>query len=163
MAKPLHTGVGQKHNINIELGDARNLRGILNFTYNDVAGVMKSSSRRNFSGDVSLSYRRKNLLFKNILSVVSNHSSDSPYGTFSDYVKMNPYWQAEDENGNILRWAEAAHNTLSYQSNLPTLDTLHSLQFRYANYFIRFFLLMLIDDIFRFLFDEYMNRCHEYN
>lgn len=117
MAKPLHTGVGQKHNINIELGDARNLRGILNFTYNDVAGVMKSSSRRNFSGDVSLSYRRKNLLFKNILSVVSNHSSDSPYGTFSDYVKMNPYWQAEDENGNILRWAEAAHNTLSYGSS----------------------------------------------
>ena len=58
---------------------------------------------------------------------------------------------------------KCAHNTLSYQSNLPTLDTLHSLQFRYANYFIRFFLLMLIDDIFRFLFDEYMNRCHEYN
>lgn len=84
MAKPLRTGVGQKHNINIELGDARNLRGILNFTYNDVAGVMKGSNRRNFSGDVSLSYRRKNLLFKNILSVVSNHSSDSPYGTFSD-------------------------------------------------------------------------------
>lgn len=117
MAKPLRTGVGQKHNINIELGDARNLRGILNFTYNDVAGVMKGSNRRNFSGDVSLSYRRKNLLFKNILSVVSNHSSDSPYGTFSDYVKMNPYWQAEDENGNILRWAESAHNTLSYGSS----------------------------------------------
>lgn len=32
MAKPLRTGVGQKHNINIELGDARNLRGVLNFT-----------------------------------------------------------------------------------------------------------------------------------
>lgn len=117
MAKPLRTGIGQKHNINIELGDARNLRSILNFTYNDVAGVMKGSNRRNFSGDVSLSYRCKKLLFKNILSVVSNHSSDSPYGTFSDYVKMNPYWQAEDASGNILRWAETAHNTLSYGSS----------------------------------------------
>lgn len=106
LSKPLHTGVGQKHNINIELGDARNLRGVINFTYNDVTGAMKGSYRRNFSGDVSLSYRRKNFLFKNILSVVSNHSADSPYGTFSDYVKMNPYWRATDDNGNVVRWAE---------------------------------------------------------
>ncbi len=117
MAKPLRTGVGQKHNINIELGDARNLRGVLNFTYNDVAGVMKGSDRRNISGDVSLSYRRKNLLFKNILSVISNKSTDSPYGTFSDYVRMNPYWQAEDANGNVLRWAEVSNSNLSYGGN----------------------------------------------
>lgn len=117
MAKPLRTGVGQKHNINIELGDARNLRGVLNFTYNDVAGVMKGSNRRNISGDVSLSYRRKNLLFKNILSVISNHSSDSPYGLFSDYVKMNPYWQAVDSKGNVLRWAEVSNGNVSSGAN----------------------------------------------
>lgn len=117
LAKPLRTGVGHKHNVNIELGDARNLRGVLNFTYNDVAGVMKGSNRRNISGDVSLSYRRKNLLFKNILSVVSNSSTDSPYGTFSDYVKMNPYWQAEDANGNVLRWAETGGSNLGYGNN----------------------------------------------
>jgi len=111
MSKPLRTGVGQKHNINVELGDARSLRGVLNFTYNDVDGVMKDSYRRNVMGDVSLSYRHKNLLFKNILSVVSNHSQDSPYGTFSDYVKMNPYWQATDANGNILQWAEKDENS----------------------------------------------------
>lgn len=117
MAKPLRTGVGQKHNINIELGDARNLRGVLNFTYNDVEGVMKGSNRRNISGDVSLSYRRKNLLFKNILSVISNHSSDSPYGSFSDYVKMNPYWQAVDSKGNVLRWAEVSNSVISNGAN----------------------------------------------
>lgn len=122
MAKPLRTGVGQKHNINIELGDARNLRGVLNFTYNDVEGVMKGSNRRNISGDVSLSYRRKNLLFKNILSVISNHSSDSPYGSFSDYVKMNPYWQAVDSKGNVLRWAEVSNSVVSNGAMLlPTL------------------------------------------
>lgn len=122
MAKPLRTGVGQKHNINIELGDARNLRGVLNFTYNDVEGVMKGSNRRNISGDVSLSYRRKNLLFKNILSVISNHSSDSPYGSFSDYVKMNPYWQAVDSKGNVLRWAEVSNSVVSNGANaIPTL------------------------------------------
>lgn len=106
IAKPLHVGVGHKHNINVELGDARSLRAVLNLTYNKVDGVMKESNRQNISGDVSVSYRKSNLLFKNILSVTSNSSTDSPWGTFSDYVKMNPYWEAEDAQGNILRWAE---------------------------------------------------------
>lgn len=106
MSKPLRTGIGQKHNINVELGDARSLRAILDFTYNDVGGAMKESYRRNLMGSDAIAYRRKNLLFRNILEVISNHSQDSPYGTFSDYVKMNPYWQAEDSEGNILRYAE---------------------------------------------------------
>ncbi len=116
LSKPLRTGVGHKHNVNVELGDARNLRAILNFTYNDIKGVMRGSKRRNLSGDVSVSYRNKNLLFKNILYVVSNNSMDSPYGLFSDYVRMNPYWQAVDERGNVLRWAEKMVQTASNSS-----------------------------------------------
>lgn len=106
LAKPVRTGVGHKHNVNVELGDARSLRAVLNLTYNNIQGVMKGSKRQNISGDVSVSYRRQNLLFKNILSVTSNSSTDSPWGSFSDYAKMNPYWQAEDAQGNVLRWAE---------------------------------------------------------
>lgn len=106
LSKPLHSGVGQKHNLNIELGDSRSLRAYLDFTYNDVQGVMKGSDRRNISGDVNISYRYKNILFKNILTIVSNKGEESPYGSFSDYAKMNPYWQAKDENGNVLQWVE---------------------------------------------------------
>ncbi|MBQ9223367.1 MAG: SusC/RagA family TonB-linked outer membrane protein [Prevotella sp.] len=121
MSKPLHMGVGHKHNLNVEMGDARSLRAVLNFTYNDVQGIMKGSNRRNISGDASISYRKKNLLFKNILSVVSNNSKDSPYGTFSDYVIMNPYWEAEDENGKVLRWAENSKQNAEYAtaSSIP--------------------------------------------
>ena len=106
MSKPLHNGIGQKHNVNVELGDARSLRTILDFTYNDVSGAMKESYRRNLMGSAAISYRKKNILFRNILEVISNHGQDSPYGTFSDYVKMNPYWQSVDKDGNILRYAE---------------------------------------------------------
>lgn len=106
MAKPLHNGIGQKHNFNVELGDARSLRAVLDFTYNDVSGAMKESYRRNLMGSAAISYRKNNVLFRNILDVISNHSQDSPYGTFSNYVKMNPYWQAIDKEGNILRYAE---------------------------------------------------------
>ena len=57
LSKPLHTGIGHKHNLNIELGDSQNLRAILDLTYNQITGVMKGSDRRNISGDINLSYR----------------------------------------------------------------------------------------------------------
>ena len=53
---------------------------------------------------------------------------------------------------------QCAHNTQSYQSNLPTMETLQSLEYRYANYFIRFFILVLVDNIFRYLYGEYQRR-----
>ena len=54
---------------------------------------------------------------------------------------------------------QCAHNTQSYQSDLPTMETLQSLEYRYANYFIRFFILVLVDNIFRYLYGEYQEGC----
>lgn len=48
-----------------------------------------------------------------------------------------------------------AHNLTSYQDNLPTLTTLISDTYKYENYFYRFAILILIDDIFMRLFDKY--------
>lgn len=56
---------------------------------------------------------------------------------------------------------QCAHNTQSCQSNLPTLEALQSLEYRYANYFIRFFILILVDDIFRYLYGEYKRRAFD--
>lgn len=105
LSKPLRTGVGHKHNIAVELGN-EGLRAMLDASYNNTAGVMKGSDRSSFQGNVNISYRTKKLNFRNIMSVISNKSADSPYGTFGDYAKMNPFWQATDAEGNILRWAE---------------------------------------------------------
>lgn len=41
-----------------------------------------------------------------------------------------------------------AHNTSSYQQNLPTLKTLMDEKYKYENYFLFFFMLTLIDKIF---------------
>lgn len=114
MALPLHTGVGHKHNVSVEMGDARSLRAVFDVSYNDVTGVMKESYRRNLSATASLSYRRNNFLFRNILEVISNNSQDSPYGSFSDYVRMNPYWAAHDSRGNVLRYVEEAGILTAY-------------------------------------------------
>lgn len=104
LAKPLRTGIGHKHSLSVEMGD-KGLQVFADFGYNDVQGVMKGSDREVISGDLTLSYRYKGLLFRNIMSVTSNHSKDSPYGTFDEYAQMNPYWRATDENGKILRFS----------------------------------------------------------
>ena len=49
-----------------------------------------------------------------------------------------------------------AHNTLSYQQNLPTLDTLRKEEYVYENYFIYFSILILIDEIMMKLYQKYL-------
>lgn len=49
-----------------------------------------------------------------------------------------------------------AHNTQSYQQNLPTLEILQNKNYIYENYFIRFAVLILIDQIFILLYDKYL-------
>lgn len=48
-----------------------------------------------------------------------------------------------------------AHNTLSYQENLPAFKSLYNSDHKYDNYFVRFALLILIDTIVIKLFQKY--------
>jgi TonB-linked SusC/RagA family outer membrane protein len=105
LSKPLRNGIGQKHAISIELGE-NNLRMIADFSYNNISGVMKGSSRNTLSSTISMSYRYKKLLFRNILSVTGNKSNDSPYGSFGEYSMMNPYSTPYDEFGILKKNAE---------------------------------------------------------
>ncbi len=49
-----------------------------------------------------------------------------------------------------------AHNTQSYQQNLPTLKTLANEDYQYENYFVRFAILILIDKVFIELYKKYL-------
>ena len=51
-----------------------------------------------------------------------------------------------------------AHNATSYQENLPSLKSLAVSNGRYENYYLWFVLLMVIDGVFRRLFEEYCNQ-----
>lgn len=50
-----------------------------------------------------------------------------------------------------------AHNTSSYQQNLPTLQLLSTPEYIYENYFVRFSVLMLIDETFVKLYKRYLD------
>lgn len=101
LAKPLRNAVGTKHSLAVELG-GKNLQVMANFSYNNIAGVMKGSSRDTYDGSIQVSYRHKKFNFRNSLDVVSNIAKDSPYGSFSEYALMNPYYSPYDENGLLV-------------------------------------------------------------
>lgn len=104
LAQPLRTGIGHRHSVYLEGGDKR-LRYGVDLLYNDFKGVMKGSDRKTFTGGFSLSYRYKSLLFRNQFNVTLNHADNSPYGSFSEYATLNPYWSPYDETGALKQIA----------------------------------------------------------
>lgn len=105
LSKPLRLGIGQKHSLTVELGE-KDLKALAAFSYNNNQGAMKGSFREVINGDVQLSYRIKKWSFRNIMSISHMNSEDSPYGSFSDYAAMNPYYSPYDDSGNIIRYFE---------------------------------------------------------
>ena len=50
---------------------------------------------------------------------------------------------------------KTAHNTVSYMKDIPSLDTLADKGYVYKNYFFRFAILILIDEIIMRMFRKY--------
>jgi TonB-linked SusC/RagA family outer membrane protein len=109
LAKPLRTGVGQKHNLYIE-GGAEAVTYGLSLTYDQNNGAMKGSDRKTTTANSFLSYRIKKFQFRNDLTLTYNNANNSPYGTFSQYAQLNPYWSPYDDNGNLKVFLEEVIN-----------------------------------------------------
>jgi len=123
LSQPLRTGVGHKHTAYME-GGTPEMRYSASLTYNQVTGVMKKSDRRTISGNINLSYRYKKWMFRNSLSVAGNKADDSPYGSFSDYTSVNPYFRPTDDSGKEQKvlgtytWPGANGSTTTYYNPL---------------------------------------------
>ncbi|MFD2556556.1 SusC/RagA family TonB-linked outer membrane protein [Sphingobacterium tabacisoli] len=102
LSQPLRTGVGNKHTLLLE-GGTSSLRYGVDVTHNNVAGVMKGSNRANTGGSINLSYRAGKVNFRNILNITFNQSNNSPFGQFSEYSALNPYYSPYDEYGNLVK------------------------------------------------------------
>jgi len=92
---PLQTAVSNKHTLNLETGDDDTRYG-LTFSYNDATGVMKGSGRKTANFGAFISSHFKNFFFSNHLTYQKADGTNSPYGSFSDFEKQNPYWNPYD-------------------------------------------------------------------
>lgn len=124
LSQPVRTGVGQRYNLRLDFGTEQFQVGA-SLSYNNVMGVMKGSERNTFGGSLTLSYRHRNLLFRNQFSIDMNTSKNSKYGSFSSYASMNPYWRIYDEEGMLIRRYNNFKSTVSnplYNAGLNIVD-----------------------------------------
>lgn len=99
--KPVRTGVGQRYNVQLD-GGAQAFRWAASLGYNGIEGAMKTSNRRTITGDITLLYSIKNLIFRNYTSFASNKADESKYGSFSSYVDAIPYFSPYNRKGHLV-------------------------------------------------------------
>lgn len=125
MYQPLRNSYSTRHSLNIQGGDER-MRYTADLSYQGRPGVMKESKRDNYSLGVGLSYNLNDrVLFTNQLYAYRTNAKDSPYGSFSDYTKINSYFPIYDENGELYKYYYTTDNygnrtnTWGNVSNIP--------------------------------------------
>ena len=126
IGQPIRVGVGQRYNVNLTGGN-NTFRWRTSLGYNDVAGAMKGSDRKNFNGSIDLQYTHKRLIFSNQTSITYNKAENSKYGEFSDYALMNPYWPIYDKNGDLIKsYTRPSSNTTNTVGNPLYNSTLNT-------------------------------------
>jgi TonB-linked SusC/RagA family outer membrane protein len=125
---PVQTGLNNRTNLTLRGGD-QSLTFNLSFSGNLLQGVMKGQDRKNYAGSFTLSYRTDKLTFQNNTIATQVVSNASPYGEFSQYLGLNPYWKPYDENGNTNKYLENIFLTGSTGENSVVLNPLMDVTF----------------------------------
>ena len=116
--KPLNSlTVAHKHSLRLDGGNDY-IRYAMEVNYNNTPGVTKESGRERLGLGLELQYIYKNLTFRNQLNYSRVKATNSPYGSFSEYTRLNPYVKYKDEDGNYIYELEAEDrrsNTGSYK------------------------------------------------
>lgn len=116
----LRTGFNHIHNLMLS-GGSQDFRYNVSGSCNSTTGVMEKSDKEVASLRINLTYGDMNrLFFQNIASLSRNASDDVPYGSFSDYVRLNPYDSPYNADGSLNNdLAFYAANPL-YEKNLSS-------------------------------------------
>lgn len=103
LSKPLRNGFSHNHSLSIDGGDDY-ARYNLGLRYSTDDGVMIGSKRDRLSLFFKFSYNKPGAFsVNNSTTLMSVDSEESPYGSFSDYVRQNPYEQPYAADGSLHR------------------------------------------------------------
>lgn len=102
-SKPLRNSWSFNHSLTMT-GRGGGVDYSVSLRYGDTRGVMKGDFRQNYGVGFYFSYtlaQKVNLNFRS--DWTETDSKDSPYGSFSDFVRINPYDVPKDEYGNWVK------------------------------------------------------------
>ncbi|WP_165806613.1 SusC/RagA family TonB-linked outer membrane protein [Chitinophaga parva] len=107
---PVQTGITNKHSLQLNGGNNEftfNAGGL----YSNQEGVMKGSGRKNWAGNMTVTYRKGRLNVTDQVLVSGNTATESPYGSFASYAAVNPYYRKTDSTGVINRQLDPVYDT----------------------------------------------------
>ena len=102
LSKPLRTAVMHRHSLSAAGGtEAFRYSLDLNAAFNP--GVMKGSEQNTKSLNFNMTYRKEDVTIGASLNLAESGGHNSPYGSFSEYTRVNPYYRPTNEFGEYLR------------------------------------------------------------
>ena len=100
MKFPLRNALTHGHSLNINGGDAA-FQYNIHLNYRTQPGVVKGDGKQNFGAGIDLQYTYKKLNVVNYFSASAEKSNLSPYGNYSNYAYMSPFFDIFSEDGGL--------------------------------------------------------------
>ena len=125
MAQPLQNQFNHSHSLYVS-GGTEGFRFGTDLSYAHEGGVMKDSYRNQMSVGVFVDYRVGKLQIRNNVSYDISKSSDSPYGSFSDYTSQQPYYAIYDEDGKLKQQLNIGVANPLYEASLGNFSKSNS-------------------------------------
>ncbi len=102
LSKPLRTAYQHRHSLSAA-GGTELFRYSLDLNTTFSPGVMKGSANNTKSVNFSMTYRKQKVTIGASINLAETDGHNSPYGSFSEYSRINPYYRPYDDNGKILQ------------------------------------------------------------
>ena len=117
LSKPLRTAIQNRHSLSVA-GGTDVFRYSLDINAAMQPGVMKESENQTKGVNFNMTYMKEKFTMRANVSLSESNSSNSPYGSYSQYTRLNPYYIPVDANGNAIKVLD--NNTVSGQSKVIT-------------------------------------------
>lgn len=128
LSQPLRTALTQRHSLSLG-GGTEAFRYTLAVNVASTLGVMKGSDRGTQSVNYGMQYRKGKWNIGANVNVTNTNGNNSPYGSFSLYTKVNPYYRLRDADGNYLKILD--HKFVGSGNMMETItNPLYNTQFK---------------------------------
>lgn len=117
LSKPLRTAIQHRHSASVA-GGTDVFRYSLDLNLAMQPGVMKESSNQTKGVNFNMTYLKNNFTMRASINLSESDSKNSPYGSFSQYTRLNPYYIPVNEDGSQKKVLD--NNVVSGQSRIIT-------------------------------------------
>ncbi len=117
LSKPLRTALQHRHSVSVA-GGTDAFRYSLDVNAAMQPGVMKVSENQTKGVNFNMTYMKDKFTMRANVALNESDSKNSPYGSYSQYTRLNPYYIPDDANGKPIKVLD--NNTVSGQSKIIT-------------------------------------------